>query len=328
MNIVVASSISPEALVQLQSNHTVVCAWNYSSVELLGCIANCEILVFRSGVEISAELMARAPRLQLLIRAGSGLDNLDTSYVREHGIKLVRIPLPGARAVAELTFAVMLMLARQILVADSELRKGHWLKHSLTGYLLKEKTIGIVGAGNIGTMVGEMATQWGMRAIGCVAHPDADAAERLRCKNIRLVPFQEVLSQADFLTLHVPLDQSTSRLFRQEELDRMKPGAYLINMARGGVVDEAALAQALTCPGGLAGAALDVHVQEGEGHFSPLTGLSNVVLTPHIGATTIDSQREIGQQIVDAIDDYECKMSLRADESSWRCGNEQQISTA
>lgn len=307
MNIVVASAICPEALARLQRDHTVTCAWNFSAKDLQNCVSNCEILVFRSGVEISAELMRRAPQLQLLVRAGSGLDNLDMAYVRDQKLELVRIPMPGARAVAELTFGVMIMLARQILLADSELRKGHWLKHNLTGYLLKEKTLGIVGAGNIGAMIGEMATQWGMQAIGCVANPDTAAAERLRRQQIRLAPFHEVLTQADFLSLHVPLDQSTNKLIGAAELDCMKPGAYLINMARGGVVDEAALAQALTRPGGLAGAALDVHVQEGEGCLSPLTGLGNVVLTPHVGATTIDSQREIGQQIIATINDYECR---------------------
>ena len=322
MNIVVASAICSEALAQLQRDHTVTCAWNFSAKDLHNCVRDCEILVFRSGVEISAELMSRAPQLKLLIRAGSGLDNLDIAYVRKQGLVLVRIPMPGARAVAELTFGVMIMLARQILLADSELRKGHWLKHRLTGYLLKEKTLGIVGAGNIGAMIGEMAAQWGMQAIGCVAHPDAAAAERLQRQQIRLATFHEVLTQSDFLTLHVPLDQSTNKLIRQEELDCMKPGAYLINMARGGVVDEAALAQALTRPGGLAGAALDVHMREGEGCFSPLAGLKNVVLTPHVGATTIDSQREIGQQISAAIADYECRGRRPADEPMRRYGND------
>lgn len=328
MKIVVASPICPDALTQLQSSHTVICAWNYSRVELLGCMARCEILIFRSGVEISAEVMGRAPQLQLLIRAGSGLDNLDIDYLRERGMELFRIPAPGARAVAELTFGVMIMLARQILPADSGLRKGRWLKNSLSGYLLQEKTLGIIGAGNIGAMVGEMASQWGMQAIGCVAHPDASAADRLRRRQIRLAPFHEVLSQADFLTLHVPLDPQTQRLIGQKELNCMKPGAYLINMARGGVVDEVALALALTRPGGLAGAALDVHEQEGEGAFSPLAGLTNVVLTPHIGATTVDSQRQIGQEIIAVIDAYAKRMVLQTDKSTGRCGNEQQIATA
>lgn len=322
MNIVVASAICPEALARLQCDHVVTCAWKFNAKDLHTCVSDCEVLVFRSGVEVSAELMSRAPQLQLLVRAGSGLDNLDMAYVQEQKLELVRIPMPGARAVAELTFGVMIMLARQILLADSELRKGHWLKNSLTGYLLKGKTLGIVGAGNIGSMIGEMAAQWGMQAIGCVAHPDAGAAERLWRQQIRLATFHEVLTQSDFLTLHVPLDQSTNKLIRQDELDCMKPGAYLINMARGGVVDEAALAQALTRPGGLAGAALDVHVQEGEGCLSPLTGLANVVLTPHVGATTIDSQREIGEQIIAAIADYECRARQPADKPMRRYGND------
>lgn len=310
MKIVAASVIDPDALAQLQRNHTVTCAWTFSHAELQRCIADCEILVFRSGVEISAELMERGPRLQLLIRAGSGLDNLDIDYLRARGLQLVRLPMPGARAVAELTFGVMIILARQILIADRELRNGHWLKHSLPGYLLKGKTIGIVGAGNIGSMVGEMASQWGMDAIGCVARPDREVAQRLQRRRIRLAPFEEVLTQADFLTLHVPLNADTRGLIGSSELARMKQGSYLINMARGGVVDEAALFDALTEPERLAGAALDVHALEGEGHCSPFSELTNVVLTPHVGATTIDSQREIGKQIISAIDDFKKKKGL------------------
>jgi len=327
MNIVVASSIFPEAITRLQLDHSVVCAWNDNYEDLQKCVTDCEVLVFRSGVEISAELMSRAPRLQLLVRAGSGLDNLDIDYVRARGLELVRLPLPGARAVAELTFGVMIMLVRQILLADSALRQGHWLKHQLNGYLLQGKTLGIVGAGNIGTMTGAMAANWGMQVIGCVANPGAAAAERLRRHQIRLATFHEILAQADFLTLHVPLDQSTQQLIGAEELGAMKPGAYLINMARGGVVDEAALLQALTQPGGLAGAALDVHIQEGEGCLSPLAELPNVVLTPHIGATTIDSQREIGQQIVAAIDDFAVRTNRRVAETTGRYGYEEQIPT-
>lgn len=297
MNLVFASKICPDAVQRLQRDHHVVCAWSAGEEELKEMVRDAEALVFRSGVQISAQLMQCAPRLQLLIRAGSGLDNLDLDYVRLHGLELQRIPEPGARAVAELAFGLMLALARQLLTADAALRKGHWLKNSVEGYLLQNKVLGIVGSGNIGTTVGELGLAWGMRAIACVEHPSAERAASLALKGIHLGDLDTVLRTADFVTLHVPLQDSTRNLIGPAELSRMKPGSYLVNLARGGVVDEEALYHALTRANGLKGAALDVHALEGEGRISVLAGLPNVVLTPHIGATTVDSQREIGRRI-------------------------------
>ena len=301
MKILIASSIDTDAIDQLREKHDVICAFNAGEAELKSHIADREILIFRSGVRITAEVLAAASHLKLLIRAGSGLDNLDVAYVRRHGLRLVRIPEPGAQAVAELTYGLMLALARQILVADQLLRQGRWAKHDLTGYLLTRKTLGIIGAGNIGSRVGQMGAAWGMDVIGCVEHPSPTVAASLQQKGIRLTACDEVVAEADFLSIHVPLKESTRNLIDGPLLARMKPGAFLTNLARGGVVDEKALYQALTRDNGLAGAALDVHSEEGEGKISPLADLPNVVLTPHIGAMTIDSQREIGQRIIEII---------------------------
>jgi D-3-phosphoglycerate dehydrogenase len=303
MKTLIASSIDPDAVGELRKRHDVICAFGAQEEVLQSLIKDRETLIFRSGVRITAQVMASAPDLKLLVRAGSGLDNLDVDYVRSRGLRLFRIPEPGARAVAELAFAFMLALARQVLVADRLLRQGRWTKHELTGYLLADKTLGIVGAGNIGSCVGQMGSAWGMEVIGCVEHPSPTVAARLRQKGIRLTDCQEVLAAADFVSVHVPLKDSTRNLIGPEALARMKPGAFLLNLARGGVVDEEALVQALT-EGRLAGAALDVHQQEGEGKISPLAGLPNVVLTPHIGATTVDSQREIGRRVVEIVDGY------------------------
>jgi D-3-phosphoglycerate dehydrogenase len=262
-----------------------------------------EVLVFRSGVNIPAALMAAAPRLRLLIRAGSGLDNIDLDYLRQRGLELKRIPGPGARAVAELAFGLMLALSRQILPADSQLRRGRWAKHELTGHLLDGKRLGIVGVGNIGSLVGRMGVAWGMEALGCVEHPSAERAAAFRDQGIHLADFQEVLAAADYLCICVPLKDSTRFMIGRPELARMKPGAFLVNTARGGVVDETALGEALR-QGKLAGAALDVHQREGENCISSLADLDNVVLTPHIGAMTVDSQREIGRKILEIIDDF------------------------
>ncbi|MCI0395970.1 MAG: hydroxyacid dehydrogenase, partial [Chloroflexi bacterium] len=303
MKILIASSIYPDAIAQLKERHEVICAFGAGEEELKARITGCEALIFRSGVQITADVMRCAPDLRLILRAGSGIDNIDLDYVQGRQITLVRIPGPGAKAVAEMSFALMLALARNVLTADRLLRQGRWAKHELTGYLLTGKVLGIVGAGNIGTRVGRLGAAWDMEVLGCVEHPTAEAAGRLATSGIRLATFAEVLARSDFVSIHVPLKGSTRYLINAQSLARMKPGAFLINLARGGVVNEAALYQTL-CEGRLAGAALDVHEQEGEGKISPLAELPNVILTPHIGAGAIDSQREIGEIILETIDSF------------------------
>ncbi len=304
MKILIASSICPDALESLRQRHDVRYVLNADQQTLISQAKDREALIFRSGVQITADVMASAPNLRLLVRAGSGLDNLDMKYVQDRGLELIRIPQPGAQAVAELAFALMLALARQVLKADQLLRQGHWAKGKLDGYLLSGKVLGIVGAGNIGSRVGQMGAAWGMKAIGCVKHPSPEVAGALANKGIELCELPKVLESADFLSVHVPLNDSTRNLIGAEALSRMKPGAFLSNLARGGVVDETALYHALVTEGGLAGAGLDVHQNEGEGKVSPLAELPNVVLTPHIGASTIDSQREIGERIIEIVDSF------------------------
>ncbi len=309
MKILIASSIYPEAIEKLHECHDVTCAFNAQETELQTLIKDREVLIFRSGVSITAEVMAAAPDLKLLIRAGSGLDNLDFDYVQKRGLKLVRIPEPGAKAVAELTFALMLALARNILKADHSLRQGRWVKRELTGHLLTGKVLGLIGVGNIGKRIGQLGSAWDMQVIGCVGHPSPVKAARLREKGINLVNLYRVLAEADFISVQTPLQADTHHLIDAKALASMKPGAFLINVARGGVVDEMVLYQALT-EGHLGGAGLDVHETEGEGKVSPLATLENVVLTPHIGASAIDSQREIGDIAIDTINSFLVEQTL------------------
>jgi D-3-phosphoglycerate dehydrogenase len=303
MNILIASSIDAEAIAGLERDHDVVCAFGADEHQLRSLIRDRDAVIFRSGVTISADVMRCAPNLTLLVRAGSGVDNLDLDYVLEHNLTLIRIPQPGARAVAELTLGLMLALARNIVRADGLWRAGRWVKYDLTSFLLRDKILGIVGAGSIGTEVGRLGVAWGMHVIGCVEEPAARAAARRRDDGIRLTDFDEVVASADFLCIHVPLQTSTRNLIDAAVLARMKPGSFLLNLARGGVVDEYALRDALVS-GRLRGAALDVHAAEGEGRISPLADLPNVVLTPHIGATTVDTQREIGARILAAVTEF------------------------
>lgn len=304
MRILIASQIAPEALATLQARHDVRIALGASEADLAAAAVDREAIVFRSGVSIGPGVLA-APDLRLLVRAGSGLDNLDLATVRERGIELVRIPGPGAQAVAELTFGLMIALARSIVLADRHLRNAHWAKSELVGYNLRGKRLGVVGLGSIGTRVATLGLAWGMRPIGVVAHPSEERARSFAAQGVDLADLDRVLEESDFISLHVPLDDATRGMIGADQLARIKPGAFLVNIARGGVVDEAALLGALQPGGRLRGAALDVHVAEGEGRRSPLADLPNVVLTPHIGAQTIDAQEEIGREVVAIIDRFD-----------------------
>jgi D-3-phosphoglycerate dehydrogenase / 2-oxoglutarate reductase len=311
VKILVASKIDPGAVETLRARHDVDVAVGVDRTELEGRIADREALVFRSGVSIDEDLLDRAPRLRIIVRAGSGLDNLDLDMVEARGIRLHRIPGPGARAVAELTFALFLALARQVLVADRLLREGQWAKNDLVGWNLGGKTLGIVGLGSIGSTVARLGRAWDMQVIGCVERPSPERAAAFEAAGIRLTGLDDVLAESDFLSLHVPLGPDTRGLIGATRLARMRRGSFLVNIARGGVVDEVALLDALRSGDRPAGAALDVHVNEGEGKVSPLAALQNVILTPHVGATTVDAQREIGAEIVRIVDDADASMGGR-----------------
>ncbi len=297
MKLLIASAIDPATIETLKATHEVVCAFSPSPEVLKERIADREVLIFRSGVSISSEVMTAAPQLKLIIRAGSGFDNIDVEHGKWRGIRLVRIPGPGAQAVAEMAFALMLGLSRRVLEADRLWRLGRWMKTEMTGFNLSGKTLGIVGCGNIGTRTGQLGVALGMNVIGCVEHDSPNVAAHLRKHNITLKSFREVLTESDFISIHVPLQDSTRNLINGDTLALMKRGAFIVNLARGGVVNEAALLRALN-DGHVRGAGLDVHEKEGDGKISPLAGLPNVILTPHIGASTVDAQREIGKQIM------------------------------
>jgi phosphoglycerate dehydrogenase-like enzyme len=309
MRLLIASRIDEDAESVLQTRHDVVRCIGAGETELAERAQDRQAIVFRSGVSLGSSVL-EAPDLRLLVRAGSGLDNLDMDTVRSRGIELERVPGPGAQAVAEMTFAHMLGLARQLPLADRLLRQGRWAKGELQAYNLRGKTLGVIGLGSIGTRVAELGSAWGMHVIGCVENPSEARRRSYAEAGIELLPdCGDVLERADFVSLHVPLDDDTRGLIGAAELQRMKPTAFLVNIARGGVVDEDALLAALR-EGRLAGAGLDVHVREGEGHVSPLADLPNVILTPHVGAATVDAQREIGRIVVDIVDRFSREQGL------------------
>jgi D-3-phosphoglycerate dehydrogenase / 2-oxoglutarate reductase len=316
MRILILSKIDAAATARLRQQHDVMEAIGAAPSELPRLIADRDALIFRSGVNLSAHVLGCAPDLQLIVRGGSGFDNIDLDYVERRGIEFVRVPEPAARAVAELTFGLMLALARDLFRADRTWRAGRWLKNELPGYLLRGKVLGVVGAGNIGAQVGELGALWGMQVLGCVARPTSDAERSLRDRGIRLAMFDETVAAADFLSVHVGLTDSTRNMINADVLGRMKQGSFLLNLARGGVVDELALREALMRGDRLRGAALDVHAAEGEGRISPLAELPNVVLTPHIGSTTVDTQREIGERLVAIIESFTARPTRVLEHSS------------
>lgn len=300
MKILIASVVSEDALDALRVDHEVVYSPGAAESELCAAIEGCQGLVFRSGVEITSRVLDHASELEVIVRAGSGYDNIDLEHLERKVLHFFRVPGPGAKAVAEMSFTLMLALARRLLWADREWRAGNWVKRQASGVLMTGKVLGVVGAGNIGSRTGQLGSAWGMEVLGCVEYPNPRAADALAAKGITLVDMDELLGRADFVSVHVPLQPSTVGLIRAPQLARMKRGAFLVNMARGGVVDEAALLEALES-GHLGGAGLDVHAMEGDGNVSPLAHLDNVILTPHIGAGTSDTQREIGEIIVQCI---------------------------
>ena len=299
MKVLLASPIDPGATKALHSRHDLV---ESTGLDLRWAITDAEVVILRSGPVLSEEVLAAAPALRVVLRAGSGLDNIDVDAARARGIRVIRIAGMSAAPVAELTFALLLALARKVTIADRLIREGRWPKHELSGPLLRGRTLGVVGAGNIGGLVGQMGDAWGMRVLGCVARPSRAVGEQLAQRGITLAKFDALVEQADFLTLHVPLDATTEHLVDANVLDRMRCGSLLVNMARGGVVDEKSLFDALTLGRTVAGAALDVHGTEGDGTIPLLAALPQVVLTPHIGAMAVDAQRQIGARVLELVE--------------------------
>lgn len=265
--------------------------------ELKQVLPSFDALIVRSGTKVTASALAGAKRLKIIGRAGVGIDNIDVDAATEKGILVVNAPEGNTIAAAEHTLALMLALARNIPQANGLLKQGIWEKKRFVGVELRHKTLGILGLGKIGSEVARRARAFDMRLLAYDPYVSPEQAERL---GVALLPLEEVLKQADFLTLHLPLTRDTYHLLDREKLSLLKPGARLLNVARGGIVDEEALYEALIS-GHLAGAALDVFEEEPLTE-SPLFKLENVIVTPHLGASTAEAQIavaiEVAQDIV------------------------------
>ena len=246
----------------------------------------------RSQVDAAA-LRSAAPRLRVVGRAGVGVDNIDVGAARELGISIVTAPEASTTSVAELTIGLMLALARDISAADAALRRGEWPKASLIGEELEGKTLGLVGFGRIGRAVAARAKAFGMVLAAFDPFLDDDA---IRAAGASPVTLETLLAVSDYVSLHLPLTTETRGLLGRTAIGRMKSGARLVCAARGGLIDEAALRQALD-DGRLAGAALDVFAQEPPGDLALLRH-PRVVATPHLGAQTVEAQARVALEIV------------------------------
>jgi D-3-phosphoglycerate dehydrogenase len=267
--------------------------------ELKSIIAEYDALIVRSRTRVTDEILAVADRLRVVGRAGVGVDNIDVESARRRGIAVLNAPGGNVVSAAEHTLALLLALVRRIPQADASLRRGRWDRAKFRGTELYGKTLGLIGAGRIGREVAKRAKAFGMRVVAYDPYISPEAAQQA---GLELLPFSELLRQADVVSVHTPLSDETRGLIGARELAAMKPTALLVNAARGGVVDERALAAALE-RGELAGAACDVFEQEPIPGDHPLLGFENVVLVPHLGAATHEAQVHSGVEICKAVRD-------------------------
>jgi len=259
-------------------------------------IVDYDALIVRSRTMVTKEVIEAGKKLKAIGRAGVGLDNIDVDAAQKRGIDVLNAPESLMVSVAELTIGLMLSLARQIPKADQTMREGKWIKKELMGTTLKGKTLGIVGFGRVGGTVASIARAMGMNIL--VNDPRVDQ-KRLAEVNARAVSLEELLRESDFVTLHVTLTPNTRHMLGEKQLQMMKPGAYLINTARGAVIDEKAVLKALK-EGKLAGAAFDVYDVEPPTDLS-IVKLGNVVCTPHIGSQTVEAQESAGVIIAEKV---------------------------
>jgi len=300
MKIVLAEKVSPATLAVFAAEP----GWDVKTHDQLpdglpAALADADALVVRSAVQVGDELMAHAPKLRVIGRAGVGVDNIDAEAATRRGIVVMNTPGANAVAVAELTLCLMIALARKLPAANATMHAGKWEKKNLQGSELRGKTLGILGLGRIGLDVARRARGFGMEVIG--SDPFVSAAVA-RENGVLLVSVEDLFGRADYLTLHVGLTPQTHGVINAKTIATMKKGVRIINCARGELVVEADLAAALRS-GQVAGAALDVFTVEPP-KDSPYFGLDNVILTPHIAGSTGEAQEAVGIQIAQQVREY------------------------
>lgn len=297
MKILVSDAVSDQGVAILKKEHEVDVKLKLPVEELIKIIPGYDALVVRSETKVTKAVIEAADNLKVIGRAGVGVDNIDVEAATQKGIIVLNAPEGNTIAATEHTMAMMLALARGIPQAHQSIKEGQWLRSKFMGVEVRNKTLGILGMGRIGTGVAKRALAMEMKIIAYDPFINEETAKAL---DIELGTLDEVLAAADFITLHLPLTAETKKMLGAEAFKKMKPGVRIINCARGGVIDEAALAEAIK-EGVVAGAAIDVFEKEPIDPANPLVGLDKVVLTPHLGASTAEAQVGVAVDVAHGI---------------------------
>ncbi|HEL5644995.1 TPA: D-2-hydroxyacid dehydrogenase [Clostridioides difficile] len=299
-NILVTDGIEKEAARKLRELDFNVIEQFYEKDILGDKLKDVDVLVVRSATKVTKDVIDKAlegKKLKLIVRGGVGLDNIDVKYAQANGIKVMNTPNASSISVAELTIGQLFVLARFINTANVTMRDGKWEKKKYKGTEINGKTLGLIGFGRIAKEVAKRAELLGMNVIYTDIMGEAQGFN-----NYKFCDMEEVLENADFLSLHIPFDKNKGAVITEKEINKMKKGAYLINCARGGLVDEKDLLKALD-EGKLSAAAIDVYEQEPTLNLD-LVNHPRVSPTPHIGASTVEAQERIGDEIVNVIQDF------------------------
>ncbi|HTE86613.1 MAG TPA: phosphoglycerate dehydrogenase, partial [Dehalococcoidia bacterium] len=294
--ILVADPIAEDGIELLSRSGEVDTRTGLKPDELAATIGDYDALVVRSETKVTAAIFEAGHRLQVVGRAGVGVDNIDLDAATQHGVVVVNAPTGNTTSAAELAVALMLALARHIPAADASLKVGQWQRSRFVGVELRGKTLGIVGLGQVGSEVARRARAFEMRLLG---YDPFVPEERARALGVELCTLEALLGASDFLTVHTTLTAGTRGLIGAEELKLVKPTIRLINTARGGVIDEEALAGALR-EGRVAGAAIDVFTEE-PATANPLLQAPNLITTPHLGASTAEAQERVAVDVAEQI---------------------------
>jgi D-3-phosphoglycerate dehydrogenase len=296
--ILVSEKLGEAGLDLLRTVGNVECLYNLTPEDLCAKIGECDALIVRSGTKVTRQVFEAAKgRLKVVGRAGVGIDNVDLQAATEFGCLVVNAPTANTIAAAEHGIALLAAMARNVAQADASVKAGKWQRNKYVGVSLVDKTLAVMGFGKVGSEVARRAKGLGMHVI---SHDPYAPADRARAIGVELVSFDQAISTADFISLHMPLTPTTNKIFNDETFAKMKKGVRIVNVARGGVIDEDALVRALD-GGKVAQAALDVFTQEPPLKDSRLVQHENVIVTPHLGASTKEAQEGVAVEIAEAV---------------------------
>ncbi|XP_021298411.1 D-3-phosphoglycerate dehydrogenase 3, chloroplastic-like [Herrania umbratica] len=296
--ILVSEKLGEAGLQLLRSFGDVDCSYDLSPEQLCEKISSCDALIVRSGTKVTRQVLEAAKgRLKVVGRAGVGIDNVDLQAATEFGCLVVNAPTANTVAAAEHGIALIAAMARNVAQADASMKAGKWQRSKYVGVSLVGKTLAVMGFGKVGSEVARRAKGLGMHVI---AHDPYAPADKARAIGVDLVSFDQAISTADFISLHMPLTATTSKIFNDDTFGKMKKGVRIVNVARGGVIDEEALVRALDS-GKVAQAALDVFTEEPPAKDSKLVQHENVTVTPHLGASTKEAQEGVAIEIAEAV---------------------------